>query len=268
MSASLVNATKAAFMQSSHDNIYDAIVDHQSNTGGFIVAAITVTFTAVLELLSLPYVKKVLNQPGGQRLYLTALFYNLLNNMVLGPLIWYVAVDLLCRPPLPAFECAWKTVGLLGVHSLRYYMGHAAMHRPELYWAHKLHHKFHCNVTPVAANCVTITEYLIAYMLPFVVGIFFFRPDRLALLRAVSLISMNNILIHTPALSEPASKFLPWLFVGTHDHLEHHARLTTKYAAPTISIDRIVEMVCDALGVEKVYWPGPVPKHPPPKKAL
>ena len=136
-----------------HDNLFDAIVDYRSNTGGFIVAAITVTFTAALELLSLPYVKKVLNQAGGGRLYLTAIFYNLLNNMVLGPVIWYFAVDLLCRPPLPVFECAWKTIALLGVHSLGYYMAHAAMHRPELYWAHKLHHKFHSNVTPVAAVC-------------------------------------------------------------------------------------------------------------------
>ena len=52
------------------------------------------------------------------------------------------------------------------------------MHRPELYRYHKLHHKFHMHVTPLAANCVTIVEYVVAYMLPFVAGIFFFRPDR------------------------------------------------------------------------------------------
>ena len=82
----------------------------------------------------------------------------------------------------------------------------------------------------------------------------------LALLRAVSLISFNNILIHTPPLATPAARWLPWIFVGTHDHLEHHARLTTKYAAPTLCLDRIIEHACAAFGVEKPHWPGPAPR--------
>ena len=177
---------------------------------------LTVAFTACLELLSIGSVQRVLRQGGGRSLYLTAIFYNCFNNLILGPTIWLVAVGLLCRPPLPtAFDRAVSTAGLLVVHSLGYYAAHAAMHRPELYRFHKLHHRFHCHVTPFAANCVTVVEYLIAYMLPFVVGIFFFRPDRLALLRAVTIISVNNILIHTPALHDVSEKYLPWVFVST-----------------------------------------------------
>ena len=36
---------------------------------------------------------------------------------------------------------------------------------------------------------------------------------------------------------------VPWLFVSTADHLEHHKRLTAHYAAPTFSIDRILACV-------------------------
>lgn len=149
--ASMINATTNP---ASSDSFFDAILDYQSNTGGFVVAAVTIAYTAVLELFSLAHVKKVLEQPSGRKLYQTAILYNLINNMVLGPVIWYVAVDLLCRPPLPAFECAWKTFALLGIHSAGYYCAHAAMHRPELYRYHKLHHRFHTHVTPVAAVCI------------------------------------------------------------------------------------------------------------------
>jgi sterol desaturase/sphingolipid hydroxylase (fatty acid hydroxylase superfamily) len=257
-------ATTAAWQSNATEGasaVFDAIVDHNSNVGGFIVGLITVAFTACLELISFPHVKRVLSEPGGKRLYLTALFYNGLNNLVLGPVIWLVAVGLMCRPDLPTMsDRVFSTMGLLLVHSLGYYAAHAAMHRPELFRYHALHHRFHTHVTPFAANCVTVVEYLIAYMLPFVVGIFCFRPDRLALLRAVCTISVNNILIHTPILSEPAEKYLPWVFVGTHDHLEHHSQLTTKYAAPTISIDRLLEYGSAAMGVNKPHWPGPKPR--------
>jgi hypothetical protein len=36
---------------------------------------------------------------------------------------------------------------------------------------------------------------------------------------------------------------VPWLFVSTADHLEHHKRLTAHYAAPTFSVDRILACV-------------------------
>ena len=42
--------------------------------------------------------------------------------------------------------------------------------------------------------------YAYAYMLPFVVGCAVCAPDERALLTAVAVISVNNLLIHTPAL--------------------------------------------------------------------
>lgn len=95
-------------------------------------------------------------------------------------------------------------------------------------------------MSPVAANCVSLAEYAAAYMLPIVSGIALAGPDRLALVRAVKVISCLNLLIHTPSLARWSEEWLPWFLVGTHDHLEHHKRLTTLYAAPTFCVDRIV----------------------------
>jgi sterol desaturase/sphingolipid hydroxylase (fatty acid hydroxylase superfamily) len=102
------------------------------------------------------------------------------------------------------------------------------MHLKALYNAHRFHHRFNTHVAPSTANAVSFSEYALAYMLPFIVGCLVLRPDGVALFAAVSVISLNNLLIHTPAL-EAASRWLPALFVSTADHLDHHRRLTTNY---------------------------------------
>ena len=81
-----------------------------------------------------------------------------------------------------------------------YHYAHSQMHRPQMYWAHKFHHAFAKHVTPSSANAVSVVEYAYAYMLPFVVGCAVCAPDERALLTAVAVISVNNLLIHTPAL--------------------------------------------------------------------
>ena len=88
-----------------------------------------------------------------------------------------------------------------------------------------------------------LAEYALAYMLPFVAGAALLRPDRMSMFVAVGIVSLNNLLIHTPKLADASAKAVPWLFVSTADHLEHHKRLTTHYAAPTVSIDRLLECV-------------------------
>jgi sterol desaturase/sphingolipid hydroxylase (fatty acid hydroxylase superfamily) len=131
---------------------------------------------------------------------------------------------------------------LLG-HSIGYYCAHRWMHTRRMYWAHRFHHKFNTYVVPVTANAVSLAEYALAYMLPFVVGSAILKPDRLSLFVAVGIISLNNLLIHTPWLADLSAQLVPWWFVSTSDHLEHHKRLTTNWAAPTISIDRLLACV-------------------------
>ena len=109
-----------------------------------------------------------------------------------------------------------------------------------MYWAHRFHHRFNVFVVPVTANAVSVAEYAIAYMLPFIVGAHLLHPDRVSMWLAVGVVSLNNLLIHTPMLADASAKLVPWLFVSTADHLEHHKRLTAHYAAPTFSVDRIL----------------------------
>lgn len=116
------------------------------------------------------------------------------------------------------------------------------MHTRRMYWAHRFHHRFNSVVVPVTANAVSLAEYAIAYMLPFIAGSAILRPDRPSMFVAVGIISLNNLLIHTPGLCDLSAKYVPWLGVSTADHLEHHKRLTSYYAAPTISIDRLLAL--------------------------
>ena len=111
-----------------------------------------------------------------------------------------------------------------------------------MYWAHRFHHRFNAHVAPSTANAVSLAEYSIAYMLPFIAGSMVLRPDRYSMFIAVGIISFNNLLVHTPFLADLSAKYVPWWGVSTADHLEHHKRLTTNYAAPTFSVDRLLAL--------------------------
>ena len=39
-----------------------------------------------------------------------------------------------------------------------------------MYWDHRFHHRWNKYVVPVTANAVSLAEYVIAYMLPFIAG--------------------------------------------------------------------------------------------------
>ena len=113
------------------------------------------------------------------------------------------------------------------------------MHTNRFYFIHKFHHQYSDIVIPMSANSVSAYEYIIAYMMPFIIGIILFKPDRIALRISISLVSFANLLIHTPWLSESSDKFLSKYFVKTSDHLEHHQKSKTKYAAPIFNLDYI-----------------------------
>ena len=161
---------------------------------------------------------------------------NLVNNGIIGPVLYELVTTRWMSPPLSMLGRVLMTGAILLGHGLGYYAAHRWMHTRRMYWAHKFHHKFNLIVVPVTANAVSLAEYAIAYMAPFVVGSALLRPDRASLFVAVGYISLNNLLIHTPRLCELSKHLVPWWGVSTADHLEHHARLTTHYAAPTISI--------------------------------
>jgi uncharacterized membrane protein YhaH (DUF805 family) len=64
---------------------------------------------------------------------------------------------------------------------------------------------------------VSPVEYLIAYMMPFVMGGLLTRPDEISLMIAVCIVSLSNLLVHTERLHDVR---LPWFLVSAEKHLE------------------------------------------------
>jgi hypothetical protein len=83
----------------------------------------------------------------------------------------------------------------------------------------------------VAANAVSIVEYVLAYIVPFAVAALLVAPHELEFRLAIAFVSICNLLVHTSRLESLSQKLLWPIFVTTH-HLEHHRKLTTNYASP------------------------------------
>ena len=211
---------------------------------GFAIGSATICTTIVFEVLSFSSIQQLLQKKNGQSLYCRAWIQNIVNNLVLGPCIYKITVPYLCiyDKQLSLLIKYIQVLILISIHAIGYYFAHFAMHKPSMYCFHKLHHRFRNIVLPVAANCVSIVEYLIAYMFPFVIGMYVVNPDRRAMISAVFWVSFANILVHTPWLSS-CSMYLPWFFCKTYDHLNHHSKLTVEYSAPIFSIDHIISKI-------------------------
>jgi sterol desaturase/sphingolipid hydroxylase (fatty acid hydroxylase superfamily) len=221
---------------------------------GIKISTLTFVATLLLELWCLDTVKKVLKQPGaGMSLYTSAIFANVRNHFVFGWPIYAVAATLFCSQddklvePNDRVDLYLSRVAsistILVVHSLLFYTMHRAFHtHPSLYCHHRFHHRFNVNVPPMAANAVSAVEYVMAYILPFTVAMPFVRTDVFSLKASVTIVAITNLFVHTPKLSETYSKLCPAWLVSTEDHLEHHRKLNTKYAAPTFNIDYFVSL--------------------------
>lgn len=245
----------------------------ESYHGGLELSILTLVLTFVLELFSLDTVygvwrqqqKQVGGSGGGlfsYSLYCTAWGLNIWNHFVLGIPVYMVAVGLFCRKDDDRREededtsfalrrgrvsllIDWvvPVLAIILTHDILYWYGHKTLHRPEFYRFHKFHHSFHTHVPPSSANAVSFVEYLSVYVFPFAMGCALFRPTEDQLKAAISLVSIANLLIHTPKFEQLSQKIAPWWLVSTHDHLEHHAKLTVNYAAPVFHIDRLLESI-------------------------
>lgn len=207
----------------------------------------TVMVTVILEIWSLDTVKKVLQQKGaGPGLYAAAIFANLRNHFVFGVPIYVIAAENFCRTDqsLGIGDEIACVATILFVQSICFYTAHRLFHTyPTLYRHHRFHHRFNVHVPPMAANAVSPVEYIFAYIVPFVVAMPFCQPDTTSFRISVAIVSLTNILIHTPKLAELSEKIVPEWLVTTEDHLEHHRKLNTKYAAPTFNIDYFVSFI-------------------------
>ena len=144
--------------------------------------------------------------------------------------------------PISLGERIFLVAGVVFLQGLMYTLIHKAFHEvPGLYRFHKFHHQFNDIVLPSSANAVSIVEFTVAYMMPIAASSYIMNADELSVVLAVAVFSSANLLIHTPALVERYQ--LPWFGVSTQDHLNHHHRLTSDYAAPLIHFDRLAHAV-------------------------
>jgi len=207
---------------------------------GFLSGLAAVVLTVVLEcVLSKEDVKKLRSTPAGKELYRSCLYSNVLNNLILGPITYWLTIDYICRPgPLTLAEQVQCVFGIVLIEGILFYLVHKAFHEVKcLYWMHRYHHRFNTIVLPSSANAVSIAEYVFAYMIPIVLGVLVMGADEASTFLGAAIIAVTNLLIHTPQLEEYVWF---WAFVSTHDHLEHHRKLRGNYGAPVFHVDRIV----------------------------
>lgn len=154
---------------------------------------------------------------------------SLLNLLVAGPLVHAFAVQWTVRRGLA--RRLFDALAVVTIHSGAYALVHRCMHRVAcLRGIHDEHHKFKEVVMPSAANAVSTKEFLLAYMLPFGLAAYALRPDPSAFTTGIAVVSVFNLLVHSPHLRDAR---WPAGFVRPSEHLQHHARRTRHYAAPT-----------------------------------
>jgi len=209
----------------------------------FDLTKATLLLTAALEVLSWRTSIAVWQQKGGKSLYMKALACNLILHIFFGVPIYVFAARFLCREDDGTSDFQWwRTLAVLTIHSVLYYQAHKTFHTsPMLYkHVHRFHHRFKEHTPPVAANAVTVPEYLIAYILPFAVGAFLLQPTLRELSAAIYVLSALNLLVHTPILKQiPGPPF--WVMPSTH--MDHHRFVNVHFASPAWNIDWMVERI-------------------------
>ena len=132
-------------------------------------------------------------------------------------------------------------ISILGIHSVGYYIVHSAMHKINgLYNIHKFHHEYDKVLLPSIGNAVSSTEFITAYLMPFIIAAYYLRPNELSFIIPIGIIGLLNIAIHCKELEQ-----LPWFpfLVSPKNHIEHHEVRTKHYAAPTINWDYLLSFL-------------------------
>ena len=170
-------------------------------------------------------------------LYQQSSVSNFVNLMGLSPLYYIVADNFLLNDKSTYIQVL-KILGIVLTHNVLFYRIHKLFHETKsLYFIHKFHHRF-VKPIPSNGNAVSVTEYNVAYVLPFLIGACLFSPNGISFQLSIGIISFLNSLVHCPQLKH--WKLPKWLVVP-NDHLIHHEKLTEKYASPLLNVDNVVK---------------------------
>lgn len=169
-------------------------------------------------------------------LYEKGLKANFINLMIVSPFYYILANNIILVQDNKINII--KYIGLIIIQSLGYYYLHKMMHlKNSLKWIHEFHHKYKITV-PTTGNAVTIYEFQLAYVLPFLIGGIILRPGKIEFQLSIITISLLNLFIHTYELRNiKMSKYL----VSPNDHIIHHETRSNTYSAPLINIDNILK---------------------------
>lgn len=169
--------------------------------------------------------------------YLDAVALSFFNLLFVGPVIHAWLAPHLSKRISSFWRVVWKTSGIVLIHSGLYAVIHRCMHRVRAFrYIHAPHHRFSHDVTSSVANAVSIEEFLVAYMFPFVFGAWILHADATSLNMGTCIVSLANLIVHTPHLQN--AKY-PSFLVHPKEHIEHHRARTRTFAAPTVAWHRV-----------------------------
>jgi len=173
------------------------------------------------------------------KLYIQSTVSNFINLIGLSP-IYYIIADNVLLNDTSAHIQFMKTLAIVLTHNIIFYRLHKIFHEcKHLYFIHKFHHNF-IKPIPSNGNAVSILEYNIAYVMPFLIGAILFKPNGVSFQLSIAIISFLNALIHCIPLKN--IRLFP-LFVEPNHHLAHHELLTAKYASPLFNVDYIDKII-------------------------
>jgi hypothetical protein len=205
---------------------------------------VVLALTVVLELFSLDTVRLILKQPDGPDLYRQAWASNVLNPLLVGIPLYPLAKIYVCtqKPVESLSEGVIQVTWIAVSHAVQYYFIHKTFHEnPGLYKRfHSFHHRFNTHAPPSSGNAVTMGEYFIAYVTPFVVSCMLFPVHPSSLIVATYILQVTNLLVHTPRLEELSEEWVPSFLVSTKNHQEHHRVMNKHYASPTLNVDTVL----------------------------
>lgn len=175
------------------------------------------------------------------QLYVKSNISNFKNLIGLSP-IYYVFADNLILLDKSTHLQGLKLFYMLMAHNILFYNIHKLFHKVKsLYPIHKFHHTF-VKPIPSNGNAVSITEYNIAYVLPFLLGALLVKPNGVTFQATIAVISILNCFMHCVPLQNFKLPFSSFLVMPFH-HLLHHEKLSTKYASPLLNVDGIKEYI-------------------------
>jgi len=202
---------------------------------GFLMGFIILKLSKILDNTISIQSKHMLIQKDRQ-LFKKSLTMNRINLLFVGP-IFYIFIKEMFLVDEINFSISHYLYMLL-IHNLGYFIVHKQMHTNKyLKSIHFFHHQFDKILIPSIGNAVSVREFILAYLFPFVIGAFILNPSEISFFSSLFTISVLNMLIHSNELRN--MKWLKYL-VSPKNHIFHHEKREKHYSAPLINFDNII----------------------------